>query len=350
MDAGTLRRTTAAWVGYRPFPRTLTFELTHLCNLACVYCDRHTPLPQEMTREQIFTALGEFIALGTQQVNLDGGEPLAHRHVEALVAWLTEQGISTRMNSNGILIPRKIATVQRLARVKISLDGLREQHDAARGAGAFDKAVAGALAAREAGVPSVEFTCVVGRHNAHALDALLDFVEGLSLAVIFQPARNSLFLDTARDGAAWQAEAAAHRAAFARLEQRKRSSPAIANSWSSLRHFRAFPDAKALPCAAGWLEATMDPEGNLYHCGDVRRDARSTNVVRLGAQAAFAGLTRVGCDQCWCARTVEGNYLWGLRFDMMLPTRRRHLPPSSGEDRTPIQVVPEADGMHHHGQ
>jgi MoaA/NifB/PqqE/SkfB family radical SAM enzyme len=323
MDAATFLRTTAAWIGYRPAPISLTFELTHLCNLECVYCDRHTPMPAEMTRAQIFTALGEFLAMGTRKVNLDGGEPLAHRHVDEIVAWLTDRGVSTRMNTNGILVPKKIGTVRRLARVKISIDGPRECHDAARGPGSFDKAMAGALAAREAGVPSVEFTCVVGRHNAGRLDALLDLAEEYGFGVIFQPARNSLFLDTGRDGSAWQLDAAAHRATFAGLERRKRVSKAVANGWASLRHFRAFPDDRPIPCSAGWIEATMDPEGNLYHCGDVNRVDRSRNVVRLGARTAFEGLERIGCTQCWCARTVEGNYEWGGRIDMMLRPRRR---------------------------
>ena len=319
MDLTSLIRTAAAWVGYRPAPIALTFELTHLCNLVCVYCDRHTPMPQEMTREQIFTALSEFLAMGTWKVNLDGGEPLAHKHVDEIVRWLTDRGVSTRMNTNGILVPKKLETIKRLARVKISLDGLQESHDAARGKGAFDKAIAGALAARDAGVPHVEFTCVVGRHNVDKLEALVDLVEKLGFTVIFQPALNSLFLNTERDGSAWQAEAAAYRVAFAWIEQRKRTSKAIANSWSSLRHFRAFPADKKLPCSAGWIEATMDPEGNLYHCGAVNRNDRSNNVVRLGVRTAFERLPRLGCSQCWCARTVEGNYLWGGRIDMLLP-------------------------------
>ncbi|MDQ2919712.1 MAG: hypothetical protein M3R10_07540, partial [Verrucomicrobiota bacterium] len=178
--------------------------------------------------------------------------------------------------------------------------------------------IAGALAARDVGV-KVEFTCTVGRHNGKSLDALLDLVEELGFAVMFQPVRNSLFLNTDRDGTLFQLEAAAHREAFACIERRKRTSKAVANAWSSLRHFRTFPDEKALPCGAGWTQATMDPEGNLYHCGDVNRSDRSQNVVRLGARQAFAQLRRVGCKQCWCARTVEGNYKWGGRFDMMLP-------------------------------
>ena len=74
-----------------------------------------------------------------------------------------------------------------------------------------------------------------------------------------------------------------------------------------------------LPCAAGWINATLDPEGYLYHCGQVGRGDRSQNVVRLGVGAAFAGLLREGCTQCWCARVVEENYAWGGRFHRMLP-------------------------------
>jgi MoaA/NifB/PqqE/SkfB family radical SAM enzyme len=317
-SAATVARATAARLRIRPAPIGLTFELTHRCNLACGYCDRHKPMPNEMTRKQILRALAQFIEMGMQRINLDGGEPLAHRYVEEIVDWLVERGVSVRMNTNGILVPRKIETVRKLNRVKISLDGPRESHDVMRGQGAFDKAIAGALAAREAGV-KVEFTCTVGRHNGKSLDALLDLVEELGFAVMFQPARNSLFLETDRDGSLFQLEAAAHRAAFARIEQRKRTSKAVANAWSSLRHFRAFPEEKAIPCNAGWMAATMDPEGNLYHCGDVNRSDRSNNVARLGAALAFTQLRRVGCRQCWCARTVEGNYKWAGRFDMLLP-------------------------------
>ena len=51
----------------------------------------------------------------------------------------------------------------------------------------------------------------------------------------------------------------------------------------------------------------MDPEGNLYPCGNVNRDDRSNNVVRLGARTVFKRSQRLGYSQCWCARTVEGN-------------------------------------------
>src|SRR5262245_32803443 len=307
-----------ARLGIRPYPLSLTYEVTWQCNLACAYCDRHTPMPKEMTRDEIFKALDEFYNLGMRQTNLDGGDPLVHRHIDEIVEWLVEREVTVSMHTNGILIPKKIDTVRKLSQVKISLDGPRDPHDAMRGAGSFDRAITGAKAAQAVGVP-VEFTCTVGRHNADAIELLIDIALGLQIPVVFQPALNSLFLQTAREGSAWLLDAQSIRAAFARIEQLKSRGAAVGNAWSSLRHFRSFPEDKTPPCAAGWVMTTMDAEGALFPCGQVNRGDRSNNVVRLGVARAFAGLSKRGCSQCWCARLVEGNYDWGMRLDRMLP-------------------------------
>lgn len=308
----------ASRIARRPYPLSLTYEVTWLCNLACAYCDRHTPMPQEMTRDQIFAALEGLRGLGMLRVHLDGGDPLTHRDVDEIVSWLTERGLTVSLNTNGILVPRKLHLVRALEYVNISLDGPRQAHDAMRGAGSFDRAIAGACAARDVGVP-VNFTCTVGRHNADSIDSVMEIASNLAIPVVFQPALNSLFLETERDGSSWQLDVRSLRAAFARIEQIKRRSGLVGNGWSSLRHFRRFPEDVAPPCAAGWVLATMDPEGVLFSCGQLNRRDRSNSVVRLGAATAFANLRRTGCSQCWCARLVEGNYAWGMRVDRMLP-------------------------------
>jgi hypothetical protein len=111
-------------------------------------------------------------------------------------------------------------------------------------------------------------------------------------------------------------------AAFARIEQHKRAGAPVLNGWASLRHFRNFPNDRPLPCAAGWINVTLDPEGNLYHCGQIGRQNTSSNAVRLGAAEAFRRLERKPCSQCWCARVVEENYAWGGQFQMSLPIVR----------------------------
>jgi MoaA/NifB/PqqE/SkfB family radical SAM enzyme len=178
-----------------------------------------------------------------------------------------------------------------------ALDGPKEAHDSMRGAGSLDSAIGGARAAIQAGV-RVEFTCSVGRHNADAIEQLLDIVEGLGSSIIFQPVRNSLFVYTQRDGKAWELEHQRSLATFARIESAKRDGRAVANQWSSLRHFRRFPFEARPPCAAGWILCTMDPEGVLFHCGERDRSDRSNNVTRMGVASAFANLTKSARGQC----------------------------------------------------
>jgi hypothetical protein len=74
--------------------------------------------------------------------------------------------------------------------------------------------------------------------------------------------------------------------------RRKRTSKGIANAWSSLRHFRAFPEDKKIPCLPAGSRRWI--RGNLYHCGDVNRDDCSNNVVRRG-RTALRDLKPAGC-------------------------------------------------------
>ena len=321
MYPSAIARAAMARLGLRPSLIDLTYEVTWRCNLACSYCDRHTPMPNEMTHEQIFRVLREFCELGMIRIHLDGGEPLMHRLIGQMVDWLTDHGVVVSMNTNGALVPWRRDVVRKLSKIHISLDGPSDCHDAMRGRGSFARAIAGAQAARHAGV-SVEFRCTVGRHNAQSIETLIEVAEALEIPVVFQPALNSLFLDTDRDGSPWQMESQMIREVFARIEQLKRQSHAVGNAWSSLRHFRSFPVDTRPPCAAGWVIATMDPQGVLFPCGQVNRSNRSNSAVGLGAAEAFARLSRHGCSQCWCARLVEGNYAWGLRVDRMLPPLR----------------------------
>ena len=85
---------------------------------------------------------------------------LTHRHIDEIVDWLTQRGVTVSLNSNAILVPKKLNTIQKLSVLKISLDGPPDSHDAMRGTGSFEKALAGATAARDAAV-KVEFTCTV---------------------------------------------------------------------------------------------------------------------------------------------------------------------------------------------
>ena len=244
-------------LGIRSYPISLTFELTWLCNLACSYCDRHTPMRHEMSREEIFSALDQAYALGMRRTNLDGGEP--HAPARRRDRGPTSGGgdVEVNLNSNGILVPKKIETVRRLSRLKISVDGPRESHDAMRGKDSFERALAGAEAAGSRGAGRVHLRRRAGTTPAASRGSWTSL--RIQVGVAFQPALNSLFLETECDGSAWQLETEAMRAAFARIEyllaraargQRLGQPPA----------FPHFPEETRPPCAAGWSWLRWTPK------------------------------------------------------------------------------------------
>jgi len=300
-----------------PSPLAVGFEITHRCNLRCSYCDRNRRLSHEMSLGEILEALGGLRRLGMCALSLDGGEPLVHEDIDTVVRWLSDHGVLLRINTNGVLIGRHTDAIRHMSKVKISLDGPPSVHDAVRGQGSFWRAVRGALMARDLGC-KVEFTCVVGPHNLGHVDDLLGIAQRLGLEVVFQPLRGSLVRSATREPTPLDDRI---RDLFRRIEAFKTAGAPVGNRWSSLKHFRGWPDDTPLPCAAGWINATLDPEGNLFACAQTDRTGIKNNVIELGAEEAFRRLCRSGCRQCWCARVVEENYAWGCRADAFLPPR-----------------------------
>lgn len=311
-------------LGARPVPLSVAFEITHRCNLACSYCDRHEPRAQEMPRECVLKTLDELFDMGMRTLSLDGGEPLTCSFIDEVVSRMLDLGVRVNMNSNGLLVPRKLSIVRKLSKLKVSLDGPRDVHDSVRGTGAYTRAIRGIVAARGERVP-VELTCVVGRHNAHAVDALIELARQLGLRVVFQPERAGLFNEQKAPIGSSEIERA-----FRRIEAHKRTGCVVANRWSSLRHFRSFPRDTPLPCAAGRINVTLDPYGKLFACGQMPREGAGESVLVAGVRAAFEKLPAVSCAQCWCARVVEENLAWGGRFDRFLPAPEPEREPSVG--------------------
>jgi len=76
----------------------------------------------------------QFVAHGVQKIRLTGGEPLLRKHIEVLIAQLSElqtpegQALDLTLTTNGSLLARKAPALQQagLKRITISLDGLND--------------------------------------------------------------------------------------------------------------------------------------------------------------------------------------------------------------------------------
>lgn len=137
------------------------------CNLACPHCldDKTVPELTRPDRHRIAHLLAESGVLG---VDISGGEPLLLRELPELINILTAGGCAVSVTTNGTHLARRAeALAVHVDAVRVSLDGPDpERHDRWRGAGSFDRAVAGIRAAVAHGIPT-QIQTVLLRSTAH---------------------------------------------------------------------------------------------------------------------------------------------------------------------------------------
>ncbi len=114
----------------------LRVSVTDRCNLRCVYCApaagfRPKDHSEILTFEEILAVVRAAVGLGVKKVRITGGEPLARRDVEGLVAAIAAvPGLADlAMTTNGVLLAEKARALRDagLMRVNVSLDSLAEE-------------------------------------------------------------------------------------------------------------------------------------------------------------------------------------------------------------------------------
>lgn len=144
----------------------VVWSVTRRCNLHCGHCyaDSHNrDYPNELTTEEGARLLEQLAAFGVPVVLFSGGEPLLRPDLLELAAFAQELGLRTVVSTNGTQIDAATAedmAAAGLSYVGVSLDGVGALNDKMRGShGAFDAALGGLRAARDAGLRTgIRFT------------------------------------------------------------------------------------------------------------------------------------------------------------------------------------------------
>lgn len=128
-----------------PALRKLTIYLTNQCDLSCGYCmfASGSPLPDELTTEEVCDLVSQGADLGIEEVVLTGGEPLEREDADQIIAYIKAKALKLTIDTNGAsLTEGRILKWVNLGvnQLELSLDGLdRETNDQLRGAGTYDQ-------------------------------------------------------------------------------------------------------------------------------------------------------------------------------------------------------------------
>lgn len=258
-------------------------ELTYRCNLDCFFCYNDVSLQgRPLGREQWLLLLDDLEALGTLNVTLSGGEPLAHPDFFAIGAHARQRGFLLRVKSNGHGLSGPLA--RRLRDqvdpflVELSLHGARpETHDRqTRVPGSFERLLRHLGEMRDAGL-RVKLNSTLTRWNEDEIEAMFALADGLGLALQVDPEvtprddgdRTPTQIAPSREGVLQL-----FRAEFARGER-------AAAAAGSRDADRTLPVPTDRHCGAGSSGIAVDPYGNVYPCVQWRRAVGNLHEQRL---------------------------------------------------------------------
>ncbi|MDY6787253.1 MAG: radical SAM protein [candidate division WOR-3 bacterium] len=148
-------------------PLIASLKITKQCTLKCLHCPWIYGEKNELPPEQWKHIIYKLKKQGVRGIVIEGGEPLLYSHLKELIYFTRNLGITTTVASNATIslagyYPDKFY---------VSVDGLKKQHDALRGEGAFDTMVSNLK------TTSVDIIALVSisKINVNHIDEILDF-------------------------------------------------------------------------------------------------------------------------------------------------------------------------------
>ncbi len=225
------------------------FKLTYRCNLNCAACPFWRQPRPDVPYDVAVAAMDQLYADGVRLLILEGGEPFLWRdgskRLEDLVAEAKRRFFSVSVVTNGTLPIETSADI-----VWVSMDGLRETHNALRG-NSFDRAVANIRASAH---PKILANITIGARNWREIPDLVRFLSDLTKGITIQfyypfEGTDNLMLSTEQRD--W---------ALDQLMALKREGLPVLNSYATLRRLKR----NTWRCHP-WLISTTEPDGAITH-------------------------------------------------------------------------------------
>ncbi|MBU0468352.1 MAG: radical SAM protein [Candidatus Omnitrophica bacterium] len=164
--------------------------VTNKCNLKCWYCyGQHGKRIdwKEFSKNEILKMIGTLREMGTQILQLQGGEPLLRDDLKIIIEEAKKSGMICDMVTNGTLISQNVETIKLLDKICISLDGPKETHEKNCGEGTFNKSLEGIKRARSLGLPVRLSTVLTQNTTVNDIDWLSNFAKDNCISVNFSP-------------------------------------------------------------------------------------------------------------------------------------------------------------------
>lgn len=175
---------------------SMEIEFSRVCNFRCSYCyvEEKKERASELSRVEIKDVILQAKELGARKIIILGGEPSIYPHLVEMIGFLSGNGLTIEMFTNGTGIDKELATVLARHKVRIALKmNSQDGHiqDALAGKKGASVIIAQALAAlKEAGYPSRELflavSTIICRQNIQELPAMWQWLREENIEPYFE--------------------------------------------------------------------------------------------------------------------------------------------------------------------
>jgi MoaA/NifB/PqqE/SkfB family radical SAM enzyme len=252
---------------------------------------------------------------GTLAISFTGGEPLLREDIGRIIGYAASKGITSKINTNGLLIAKKIDQLAKVEQVNLSFDGPEDIHDQIRGVGSY-RALFDAVSLLHKNKRKIVFHVVLSKYNVPAIDFILNKCREVNVGAFFQPATELYLLKKDINPHSLEKDDF-YKAIVSLIQKKKLKDKHILNSVSGLRHLASWPYPKRIFCAAGKVMFRINPRGEIYNC-ERFPDASGTSCLKDGVKKVMRVRGFKGCKECWCGPLVELNLLMQGKIDAII--------------------------------
>ena len=304
-------------------PLVVGWSLTNRCNWKCAYCVRWIQNSEELTTKQIFSIIDQLSKMGTYSINLTGGEPLLRDDIGKIASYAKSKGIRVGISSNGTLIPKRIYSIKNIDSLSLSYDGPQEVHDKQRQKGSYLHVLRAIKVAKENNI-YVKLHTVLTNCNIDYIDFILDFARKFDAVVNFTIIEFIPFSIEENIKTFLPSKGKYKPAIHSLIIKKREGNKNIGNSLSGLKYLYQWPNYRKINCCAGKIYCRIEPNGDIFPCGNLILNSKPLNCLSQGFKDAFMNLRLDGCRSCWCDTRIEMNYIYSLNLKAILNTKGTH--------------------------
>ena len=317
-------------ISHENIPLSAILNVTNRCNSKCPYCyaEYYKREDRDLSKEQLFSIIDKLASLGNKRMSVAGGEPLLRSDIGDIVDYIKAKDIDCIINSNGYLVPEKIAIVKRADGLVLSFDGEEAIHDENREKGSFQKVIAAIQCATENNVP-LHTNTVLTKHNINSIEYVLETAKRYGFQAEFNLAIDHITTENG-GGSNIKASDEEYKAALRKLiHYKKKGYPVLFSEralyyslvWPTYRKetfLGSEPEFEHTRCSAGRFHCTVDADGSVYPCTHLMYKNNKFNILRDDSKEIFRNIDKHSCVSCYHVAHNEFNLLYAFDVRVLL--------------------------------